>query len=207
MPRRNTYEDGRPGRPKTEIDLNPPKNFRLHSNLMKGLDARGWYRQLEERRQFERAEADPRDPDDPRLRRVTDPDELDRMMRRTDVVAACKNADDLEIARFNGRVVLEIDPACPDEILFEKIATLLKQARKKAPRRVNTKAWEEHRILALYDLKLEGYDLSKERKQLAKWLFPEMNDEKARGYKFDRAKEYLDAAIALLPTLRAQSNE
>jgi hypothetical protein len=101
--------------------------------------------------------------------------------------------------------VLEIDPNCPDEILFEKIATVLKRARNKPARRINTKAWAEHRILALYDLRLMGYDLSKDRKQLAAWLFPEINNEKPRGDKFDRANEYLKAAMASLNALRAQS--
>ena len=128
-------------------------------------------------------------------------------MCRSEVVAECKTETDLKVARFNGRVVLEIDPACPNELLFQKIGAVLDRARNRKARRINTTAWAEHRILALYDLKLMGYDLSKERKQLAAWLFPEIDGEKPRGDKFDRAKEYLDGAIALLPTLRAQSNE
>jgi hypothetical protein len=143
------YEYGRAGRPKTKIDSSPPKGLSLHLGLMERLDPYGWYRKLEERRQFERAGSDPRDPDDPRLRRVTNPEERDGLMCRTDVVAVCNTSDDLEVAHFNGRVVLEIDPNCPDEILFEKIATVLKRARNKPARRINTKAWAEHRILAL----------------------------------------------------------
>jgi hypothetical protein len=126
-------------------------------------------------------------------------------MCRTDVVAICNTQDDLEVAHYNGRVVLEIDPACPDEILFKKIAIVLKRARKGKSRRINTRAWEKHRILALYDLKLMGYDLSKDRKQLAAWLFQEISDEKRRGDKFDRAIKYLGAALSSLKTLRAQT--
>jgi hypothetical protein len=203
--RRYVYEDGHPGRPKTEIDSNPPKGFSRHLGLMKRLDTKGWYRQLEERRQYERTNSDPRDPDEPQLRRVTDPNELDHLMCRSDVVAECKTKDDLEVAHFNGRLVLEIDPDCPDEILFEKIATLLKRVRNGKARRIKTKAWAAHRILALYDLKLMGYDFSKERKQLAAWLFPEINDGKQRGDKFDRAIKYLKAALSSLNTVRAQA--
>jgi hypothetical protein len=204
--RRHTYDYGRPGRPKVKVGSTPPKGFKLHLNLMKRLDARGWYRQLEERRQLEGAESDPRDPDDQRLRRVTDPDELDRMMCRTDVVAVCNTADDMKVAHFNGRLVLEVDPLCPPELVFQKIAIVLKQARRSTPRRINTKPWVHHRILALYDLRLLGYNLTKERKQLALWLFAEIRNEKARGHKFDRAKKYLDEALSSLTTLRAQSS-
>jgi hypothetical protein len=198
------YEGGRPGRPKTKIESSPPKGFSRHLGLMKRLDSHGWYRQLEERRQFERTNLDPRDPDDQRLRRVTDPNERDRVMCRSEVVAVCDTLDDLEIARLNGRLVLEIDPSCPKEILLEKISTILEVTRNRKARRISTKAWGEHRILALYDLKLLGYDLSKDRKQLSAWLFPEIDDEKQRGNKFDRAIKYLGSALSSLNTIRAQ---
>jgi hypothetical protein len=205
LAQRYVYEDGRPGRSKTKIELNPPQGFSLHLGLMKRLDLRGWYRQLEERRQYEKTNLDPRDPDDQRLRRVTDPTERDRVMCRSEVVAVCDTLDDLEVARFNGRLVLEIDLSCPDEILLEKIPAILKLARNRKTRRISTKAWAEHHILALYDLKLQGYDLSKDRKQLSAWLFPQINDEKQRGDKFDRAIKYLAAALSSLDRLRAQS--
>jgi hypothetical protein len=205
LARRYTYENGRPGRPKTEIDSSAPKGFSLHQGLMKRLDPRGWYRELEERRQYEKSDRDPRDPDDARLRRVADPIERDRVMCRTEVVAVCNTSEDIEVAHFNARLVLEIDPACSDEILFEKIKAELNRVRDKKSRRINTKAWEQHRILALYDLKLMGHDVSKERKQLAKWLFPEIDNEKRRGDKFDRATGYLTAALSSLNTLRTQT--
>ncbi|MGP0093719.1 MAG: hypothetical protein ACLPKB_27815 [Xanthobacteraceae bacterium] len=206
MTRSYSYEDGRPGRPKTEIEQDPPKGFSRHLALMNTLDRRGWYRHLAERREYEKVNGDPRDYEDWRLRRVTDPHELDRVLCRAESVAECETAEDLEIARFNGRVVLQIDPACPHDLLLEKIQAVLERARDGKPRRINIEAWAEHRILALYDLKLMGYDLSKERKQLAVWLFPETRDEKARGDKFDRARELLDMALSHLNTLRAVSN-
>jgi hypothetical protein len=205
MTRSYVAEDGRPGRPKTEIDRKPPTGFCLHIELMEKLDARGWYRQLAERRHYENLGGDLRD-EYFQLRQVTDPEEIDRLMCRTDVVVECKTAEDLEIARFNDRIVVEIDPACPNDMLFDKIAALLDRVRSENVRRINTKPWREHRILSLYDLKLSGYDLSSERKQLALWLFPEIGDEKQRGDKFDRAKELLKAALASLGVLRAQSS-
>jgi hypothetical protein len=202
LPRHYVYEDGRPGRPKATVHRSPPKDFRRLIDQMARLDDRGWYRELAKRQRREFLLANPR-PD--KGRRIADPEEMDRIMGRTEVVALCNTPNDLEIARFNKRLVLEIDPACPQEILFEKIAALLKRTQNEKARRINTKAWAEHRIIALYDLKLEGYDLSKERKQLSEWLFPEINDDKRRGDKFDRAVKYLKAALSSLNTIRAQA--
>jgi hypothetical protein len=181
---------------------------------MSRLDARGWYRELAKRQRREYLKstprvyikgAIPRSYKDRSFRRIANPEEMDQIMCRTDVVAVCETQNDLEVAHFNRRLVLEIDPACPDEILFKEIATLLKRVRHGKARRINTKAWGAHRILALYDFKLLGYDFSKERKQLAAWLFPEINDDKQRGDKFDRAIEYLEAALSSLNTIRAQA--
>jgi hypothetical protein len=61
MTRSYVAEDGRPGRPKTEIDRKPPLGFCLHIELMEKLDARGWYRQLAERQHYEILGGDPRD--------------------------------------------------------------------------------------------------------------------------------------------------
>jgi hypothetical protein len=174
---------------------------------MRKLDIRGWYSQLGERQRIEKMGGDPRDYEvDPRAKRLTDPIEMDRFMCRTDVVAECESPEDLEVARFNGRIVVEIDPACPDDLLFKKIKAVLDRARDRKPRKINTNAWAEHRILALYDLQLMGYHLSKDRKQLSVWLFPELNDDKARGDKFDRARELLAAALSSLSDMRAQSS-
>lgn len=209
MKRPYVVEDGQPGRPKTETDAKPPPGFCLHEALMDALDERGWYRELGVRNQLEKNQGDPhaigpRKPDYPGLEPVTDPEELDRLMCRTDVVAECNTSEDLEIAHFNGRVTVEIDPACPNEIVFDKISALIGRVRSIQDRNIN--AWKNHRILALYDLKLRGHDLSTSRKQLALWLFPEIRDEKKRGDKFDRATELLETALASLSTLRAQSN-
>lgn len=206
MARHYVREDGLPGRPKTRTHSCPPKGFSLHKGLMRHLDPQGWYEKLEERRQLERAELDPPDPDYPHLKRVTDPKERDSVMCRSKVVAVCTILDDLEVAQINRRLVLEIDPACPDKILFKEIAFMLKQVRNSPARKINTKAWADHRILALYDLILMGYDPSKERKQLAAWLFPEIRRQKSQGDKFDRAVKYLNHAISVLPELRAQSS-
>jgi hypothetical protein len=51
-----------------------------------------------------------------------------------------------------------------------------------------------------------GFDFSKDRKQLAVWLFREIKDEKQRGDKFDRARKYLEDALSSLGALRAQAD-
>lgn len=198
------YEDGEPGRPKVEIDPSP-KWLSNHVVLMKDLDIRGWYLQLASRVAYEIKRDEFADQENWPYRPVTDPEEIDAVMCRTTPVALCQTPQELEVAQFNGRIVLEVDPNCPEALLFQEIVRVLRTVREKPVRQVNTRAWAEHRILAMYDLKLADYDLSAERKQLAAWLFPEIENQKTRGDKYDRAREYLDDAIGSIPTLRAQS--
>lgn len=198
---RYVYEDGSPGRPKVLIDHSPPKDFSRLDALMLRLDDRGWYHELAKRLRREALIANPVSHGEGQP--IRDPFEMDRAMCRTNSVAECKDETDLEVARFNKRIVVEIDPNCPDNLLFKQITTILHQTRKRHARQINTKHWVEHRILVLYDLELMGYDRSKNRKQLAQWLFPKISSQKAQGEKFDRAKQYLDEAKDLLPTLRA----
>lgn len=199
MKKRYVYEDGRPGRRKVKVSPTPPKDFSRLIELTVRLDTRGWYRELAERRRREYLKITE---GDFKGQRIVDPEEMDRILCRTDVVAVCNTQDDLAVARFNGRIVLELDPTCPHEKLFRKITEHLPS---RAARQINTKAWAKHRILVLYELKLMDYDASKNRKQLAMWLFPEIKDARRRGDKFDRAVEYLEVAVASLNALRAQS--
>ena len=116
MPRRYVYEDGRPGRPKVKVNPISPKDFSRLIDLMTLLDPRGWYVELARRQRRKYLKANPRLYKGRSLRRITDPEEMDRIMCRSEVVAECKTETDLKVARFNGRVVLEIDPACPNEL-------------------------------------------------------------------------------------------
>ena len=103
----------------------------------------------------------------------------------TQPVAKVETPEDLNVARFNSRLVLEVDLDCLDDVLFQKIKEFLKVARERRnENRVaayRSRPWSSHRILTLYDLQLNGYPLRRGRKQLAKWLFPEIADPKARG--------------------------
>jgi hypothetical protein len=203
MARRHVYDYGPPGRPKVSVEPEPPRDFSRLNALMLRPDVRGWYRELAKRQRRQDLKANP--PPLKKGRPIRDPLEMDRVMCRTDVVAECKDETDLDAALFNKRIVLAIDPNCPSDLLFKKIGAILDEPRNRHSRRINTKHWAEHRILMLYDLELMGHDTSKERKQLAQWLFPEVRSQKSRGDKFDRAMQYLDGAKELLPALRAQS--
>jgi hypothetical protein len=65
--------------------------------------------------------------------------------------------------------------------------------------------WRNHRILALLDLLLMDFDPSKDRKQLALWLFPEIQNQAARGKKFDNARAHLAQARAASRVIDAQT--
>ena len=203
----------RPGRPPTKIKANPPKGFERHDELMRSLDGRGWYRELA-KRQRETALLDGplneryRERDDLSLEPIEDPEEMDRLMCRTEPVAECRDAYDLKIARRNGRLVIEIDVMAHDDFLIEEVKRLIKIRRgEQKPRRIYLNAWVNHRILALYDLKNMQYNLCKQRKQLAWWMFPEIKDDNARGDKYDRACELLDEALSSLSLLRHYPSE
>ncbi len=208
-------DDGkRRGRRPSKVTKTAPIDLAAYDKLMERLDGKGWYRELatRQRRAFIDAHCDPQDwpwlkPEfEQGLKPVDDPEEMDRLMCRTEPVAKVETPEHLEVARFNGRLVLEIDPDSLDDVLFPKIEDFLKVARqtkRKPSRHISFEAWARHRILALYDLQLNGYDLRRKRKQLAEWLFPDIAAEKARGDKYDRARKLLHQAIVALPTLRA----
>jgi hypothetical protein len=65
--------------------------------------------------------------------------------------------------------------------------------------------WRSHRIIELHELRLQGYNPQKQRKQISYWLFPELNDQRKRGEKLDRAVELLDEALAGTRVIDAQT--
>jgi hypothetical protein len=210
-------DDGkRRGRRPSKVTSTAPFDLAADDKLMAGLDARGWYRELATRRRRAFVVAYYRPEDWPRMERefaaglkpIDDPQEMDRFMCRTEPVAKVETPLDLEVAQFNGRLVLEIDPYCLKKVLFRKIEDFLEAAREQKPkpkpsRHIPFAAWANHRLITLYDLQLKGYDLRRRRQQLAKWLFPEIDNPKARSDKFDRARKSLTKALTVLPTLLA----
>jgi hypothetical protein len=198
----------RRGRPKIPVKRKQPDWFQTYDDRTTGLDAAGWYRELAglARRSFLEANCSREDwqrYSNDGYAPVSNPEEMDRLMCRAEPVAVVETAQDLKIAQFNSRLVVELDLGCQPKILHEKIEELLASARNQKPslHHVKPEAWAKHRILALFDLELHGEDLQN-RKQLALWLFPEVKDEKARGDRYDRACELLKRAKAALAILR-----
>lgn len=197
-------DDGeRRGRPKAALQRQPPQDFKLNDELMQNLDKQGWGRALADFARREAIDAEFKPEDWKHLKRELDggfapvgSEEMDRLMCRMEPVAIVETEHDLGVALFNGRLVLEFDLACTTDLLCKKLKECLESARKRKPsgHDINIRAWANHRILALYELKLRGYDLRDDRKQLAKWLFPEIGEVKARGNKYDRARELLEQA-------------
>jgi hypothetical protein len=193
----------RRGRRPSKVTSTAPFDLAADDKVMAGLDSQGWYRELatRQRRAFIVAHYGPNGLE----RSNDDPEEMDRLMCRTEPVAKVKTPLDLKVAQFNGRLVLEVDPDCLKSVLFLKIEDFLEAAgeeKRKPSRHISFKAWSSHRILTLSDLQFMGYDPGRRRKQLAKWLFPEIADLMARGDKYDRARELLTEALAVLTTLR-----
>lgn len=208
MTKRYVYEGTKAGRPPMEIAREPPDWFCRHDILMQSLDARGWYREIARRLRGAGVKAH-YDPDE--LSKVAaagfypvlDPVEMDRLMCRTEPVAVVADELDLKIAQRNNHLVVEIDVNTHDDELNRLLKLAIAAARgSKKPRRHQFEVWSEHRILALLDLQIGGCDPDKDRKQMARWLFPEVVDDEQRGQKFDRARKYLADAGEGLNSLR-----
>lgn len=196
-------DDPRPGRPPLDIDQQAPIDISSYDIRAQSLGThRDWYEAL---RRIQ-IEAHYRGIEVPKGYEIDyDIERRDREMCRSQPVAQVVTERDLAVAHLNGRIIIEIDPGCLPEVLNEKVATLvattLKNRKVRKPsRHFSLEALASHGILALFALQMRGYDLSKERKQLAAWLFPKIEGEKARGDYYDRARELLYEAFALLPS-------
>ncbi|TLG72786.1 hypothetical protein [Methylocystis sp. B8] len=202
-------DDGaRRGRPAIETVAATPNGFEHYDELMQGLNAYGWYKEIAARLRREviaqrYSDEELRGWKEQGLAPYEDPTDIDRFMYRTEPVAVVRDAKDLRIANCNDRLVVEIDVNVHDDVLIRSLKAVIDGRRAQRPRRSRFSAWTDHRILALFDLRLMGYNLDGERTQLALWLFPEIENAEVRGRKFDRARGYLDDAIASQDSLRA----
>jgi hypothetical protein len=152
---------------------------------------------------------------------VTDPDEVNRFLDRPPAVSQITSQERAAHALALGMILIAVDPNTPD--LAEKLSAEAKDIHAQHPLPIKDRwrpsgstdvagidaqkveQWREHRIVDLYDLIIRGHDPCKERKQLAAWLFPEVEDRQARGKKLDRAVRLLNEALASMRMIDAQT--
>jgi hypothetical protein len=235
MPRGYYKEpDVKYGRPKTKIAREPPRFFRTYDDEMRNWDARRFFRELvirqgthdweQERGEWKRSKKSAFDPLGETYLRgtpVTDPDEINKFLCRPPAVSQITSKEDAIHALRLGLILIAVDPHAPN--LADKLNIEAKKIRAKYPLPIKPRGrpsdsidvvgidankveqWRIHRIVALHELRLKGYDPRKERKQLAAWMFPEIRDKRKRGLKLDRAVELLDEALAATREIDAQT--
>jgi hypothetical protein len=153
---------------------------------------------------------------------ITDLGEIDRFLVRPRSVALIRTKEDADHALKLGMILIAVDPNTPNlmgrlkeqaEEIRASHPLLIKRGRGRPSDATNVagisektvREWRSHRIVALHELRLKGYDPHKERRQLAEWMFPNIKDHRSRGRKLDRAVELLDDALAALGVIAAQT--
>jgi hypothetical protein len=157
-----------------------------------------------------------------RGRPMTDPEAINKFLCRPQPVSQIGSIEDAEHALRLGMILIAVDRNTPN--LKERLYEEAKAIRKKYPLPINNqrghpgdpadvggfdagkvRQWRAHRIISLHELLLKGYDLHKDRKQLAAWMFPEQKDQRKRGLKLDRSAELLNEALVGQRVIDAQT--
>jgi hypothetical protein len=226
MPRLYYKEpDTKYGRPKKKIAREPPSFFRTCDEEMKGWGARRFLKELIQREisynwEQHRPEWEDEPPHvPPGLVPITDLDEINAFLCRLPAVSQVTSKEAAIHALESGLILIAVDPHTPN--LSERLGVEAKKIRAKHPLPMKKKRgrpsdqtniagidadkleqWRTHRIIALHELRLSGY---KARKQIAKWMFPEIKGQRKRGDRLDRAVELLDEALAAARMIDAQT--
>jgi len=223
------------GRPEVWVSPDPPQGFSLHGadEFAASLDLRGFLNEVVRREsihefrqnqgwaaeaaaEFLGGEAREFAP------ALTTADEINRFLVRPEAVCIVGTEDAARHALHLGMILIAVDPNVPDlAARLEQTAKAIRQshpvpAARPPGRQAKTgdidgfhegdvRQWRDHRILALLDLVLVGHDPRSERKQLAAWLFPEIEDLRARGKKLDHAIKLLNALRAAVRVIDAQT--
>jgi hypothetical protein len=195
---------------------------------MKGWGTRQFLKELIRREigynwERQRSEWEDKPPHVPRgLVPVTDLDEINTFFCRLPPVSQITSKEGAIHALGSGLILIAVDPHTPN--LREKLHIEAKKIRAKYPLPIKKKRgrptdsaniagidankleqWRAHRIVALHELGLRESDPKQGRKQIAKWMFPEIKDPRKRGQKLDRAVELLDEALAAARVIDAQT--
>jgi hypothetical protein len=217
--------DTKYGRPRIRIKKTPPGSFSLaqHDELASQLDARGYLNEIVRRdtwHEFKQEHPDFRELGiAPGFETV---DDINRFLVRLDPVTIVKDGKRAKHALLLNMVLIAIDPNVPD--LEARLRNVGQEIREQHPLPVtrppgrppksgdidgvcqaDVHAWRDHRVLALRELEHMGYSPGKDRKQLARWLFPEIADETKRGRKFDKAVVLLEQLCAAVRVIDAQT--
>ena len=133
-------------------------------------------------------------------------------------------ADEAAHAVEIGYAVFAFDPHLPDDEVRERFDAFLARVRTDRPIAIkragpgrpagaisitgnHLRCWADHRILLLADLMLRDHDPGVERKTLAMWMFPEIDDGLKRGNKYDEARRHLEEALNHICVLNAQARK
>jgi hypothetical protein len=153
---------------------------------------------------------------------LSDPDEINAFLCCPSAVTQIESVEKADHALRLRMILIAVDPNTPDlakrlGIEAEKIRTAhplpIKKPRGRSSKSGNVSgigldtlgAWRTHRIIELHELRLREFDPRKQRKQVAAWLFPEHQNQRARGKMLDRSVELLDEALAAARVIDAQT--
>ena len=211
------------GRPKKKISKIPPSWFSNHDDLVRKLDARDFLRLIVAKQN--------KDDWEKRVSKewphgqgipLFELDEINHFLKPLSPLSVLKNEEEAAHAKALGFVVISIDPHVPN--LASSLKKIIGEIRKDYPFPVRRKVgrqsiegdmplfdetdlqqWKDHRILALYDLRLRDFVRPEQRKQIASWLFPEIKNQTDRGNKLDKAQKILDQFLSSLRSIDAQT--
>jgi hypothetical protein len=221
--------DEKPGRPRTPT-VSSPEWFQTYDDAMKGWGAREFLREIVNRQLRHDAERGRK-----RLRRdwgflnlsdeaapIIDFDEINNFLCRPAAVSQIGSVEEAAHALRLNYILIAVDPNTPniEQRLIAEAKKIRKKHRlrlKRSPGRPRSSAdttspdarkvqqWRDHRIVALHDLRLNGYDPRKQRMQVAALMFPEIKDQSRRGRKLDRAVKLLDEVPATARSIEAMT--
>jgi hypothetical protein len=153
----------------------------------------------------------------------TDFDEINRFLCRPPAVSQIGSVKEADHALRLNYILIVVDPNTPniEQRLIAEAKTIRKKHRlhlKRSPGRPRfssadttspdarkVQQWRDHRIVTLHDLRLNGYDPRKQRKQVAALMFPEIGHGRTRGRKLDQAVKLLDDFLAAARPIEAMT--
>jgi hypothetical protein len=211
------------GRPRTKISAVPPLGLSAEDELAQQLDARGFLNELIRLDTWQQFKQE--NPDYEKQKIGPWPETADEFHRFLGTPPSFTVIEDEKTAKNAlelGLILIVVDPNVAD--LDARLRKIGREIREKYPlprnrprgrppksgdipgvSEADVHAWRDHRVLALRKLEHMSYSSHKDRKQLARWLFPEIKDQTKRGHKFDKAVELLEQLCASILVIDADT--